>query len=78
MRRVLVASALMACALISTSDARAQRPPSQSHSIYITAVEFRGSTTTDKLAPPPVDPTKLSHGYVYKRPGQADPAARDR
>jgi hypothetical protein len=78
MRRVLGASALIACALISTSDARAQRPPSQSHSIYMTAVEFRGSTTTDKLAPPPVDPTKLSHGYVYKRPGLADPAARDR
>jgi plastocyanin len=78
MRRVLAASALIACALISTSDARAQRPPSQSHSIYMTAVEFTGSTTTDKLAPPPVDPTKLSHGYVYKRPGQANPAARDR
>src|SRR5207245_5081730 len=26
------------------------------HSIYMTAVEFRGSTSTDKLAPPSIDP----------------------
>lgn len=78
MRRIIVAFALMACALDGTSDARAQRPPSHSHSIYMTAVEFKGSTTTDKLAAPQVDPTKLSHGYVYKGPGQADSAARDR
>jgi len=29
------------------------------HSIYMTA-EFRGSTSTDKLAPPSIDPSKLS------------------
>jgi len=45
------------------------------HSIYMTAVEFRGSTSTDKLAPPSIDPTKLSQGYTYKAPGQADPLA---
>src|SRR5215475_8281146 len=43
------------------------------HSIYMTAVEFRGSTSTDKLAPPSTDPSKLSQGYTYKAPGQADP-----
>ena len=73
-----VAGTLIVCALLGASDARAQRPPSNSHAIYLTAVEFKGSTTTDKLAPPQVDPTKLSHGYAYKGPGQADPAARER
>src|SRR5262245_18410320 len=45
------------------------------HSIYMTAVEFRGSTSTDKLAPPSIDPSKLSQGYTYKAPGKADPLA---
>jgi plastocyanin len=76
--RPATAVAVTVCALLGTSDARAQRPPAHSHSIYMTAVEFKGSTTTDKLAPPQVDPTRLSHGYVYKGPGQADPAARER
>jgi len=44
----------------------------------MTAVEFKGSTTSDKLGPPAVDPSKLSHGYVYKTPGQAEPAAPQR
>src|SRR5205823_14444404 len=76
--RPAAAGTLIVCALLGASDARAQRPPSNSHAIYMTAVEFKGSTTTDKLAPPQVDPTKLSHGYAYKGPGQADPAARER
>ena len=29
------------------------------HSFYMTAVEFRGSTSTDKLAPPSIDPLTL-------------------
>ncbi len=45
------------------------------HSIYMTAVEFRGSTSVDKLAPPSIDPSKLSQGYTYKAPGQADSLA---
>lgn len=38
-------------------------------------IELKGSTTTDKLAPPTVNPTTLSDGYGYKKPGEADPAA---
>lgn len=37
--------------------------------------ELKGSTTTDKLAPPTSDPAKLSDAYGYKAPGAADPAA---
>jgi len=68
--RPAVAGTLIVCALLGASDARAQRPPSNSHAIYMTAVEFKGSTTTDKLAPPQVDPTKLSHGYAKKGPAR--------
>jgi len=70
MRRVIGSSALVVGAVVGISGARAQRPPSHSHAFYMTAVEFKGSTTTDRLGPPRVDPTKLSHGYVFKAPGQ--------
>jgi hypothetical protein len=39
------------------------------------AVEYKGSTTTEKLAPPQVNPATLSKGYVYKGPGEADKTA---
>src|SRR5262245_16373564 len=49
---------------LATSDDAGAQP--RGHSIYMTAVEFKGSTTTDKLAPPAIDPSKLSKGYTYK------------
>ncbi len=67
--------ALMAIAFASSGDVGAQP---RGHSIYMTAVEFKGSTTGDKLGPPPIDPSRLSHGYAYKAPGQADPSAPQR
>lgn len=51
-------------------NVRAQRPPTRSHAIYMTAVEFKGATTADALPAPPVDPTRFSRGYTYKGPGQ--------
>ncbi len=41
----------------------------------IIQAELKGSTTTDKLAPPTKNPSKLSDAYGYKAPGVADPAA---
>jgi hypothetical protein len=38
-------------------------------------VECKGSTTTEKLAPPAVNPATLSKGYVLKAPGEADKTA---
>src|SRR5262245_65555511 len=69
---VIAISAGMLAGFPTAADVGAQP---RGHSIYMTAVEFRGSTTTDKLAPPPIDPPKLSQGYTYKAPGQADPLA---
>lgn len=42
------------------------------HTIFMTVVELKGATTTDKLPPPPINPKDLSKGYEFKPPGQAD------
>ncbi|MBI2325101.1 MAG: hypothetical protein HYU87_09105 [Chloroflexi bacterium] len=39
---------------------------------YLTGLEYKGSTVTKDLAAPDVDPAKLSDGYRYKKPGDAD------
>ena len=65
----------MVVAFAASGDVGAQP---RGHSIYMTAVEFRGSTTSDKLGPPAVDPSKLSHGYGYRAPGQAERSAPQR
>ena len=49
--RPATAGTLIVCASLGASDARAQRPPSNSHAIYMTAVEFKGSTTTSSRLP---------------------------
>ena len=72
---VIAISAGMLAGFPTAADVGAQ---SRGHSIYMTAVEFRGSTSTDKLAPPSIDPSKLSQGYTYKAPGQADPLVPQR
>jgi plastocyanin len=58
-------------------DASAQRAPS-THQIFMTAMEIKGSTATDKLAPPAVNPVDLSKGYGFKGPGEADKTAPQR
>ena len=42
------------------------------HTIFMTAVEVKGGTTTDKLAPPSINPKDISKGYEFKPPGEAD------
>ena len=58
-------------------DASAQGAP-RTHQIFMTAVEIKGSTTTDTLAPPAVNPVDLSKGYGFKGPGEADKTAPQR
>ncbi len=75
--RVMLASVLVMSALFLAQDVGGQATPA-SHHIFLTAVEFKGSTTTDKVAPPTLDPGGLSRGYAYKGPGEADKAAPQR
>jgi plastocyanin len=58
-------------------DARAQQAP-RTQTIFMTAVEIKGSTTTEKLAPPAVNPVELSKGYGFKGPGEAEKTAPQR
>src|SRR5262245_34304316 len=76
--RVLLGAVIAVAAALLATDIYAQHRPPNSHAIYISAVEFKGSTTSDKVAPPDIDPAKVSRGYAYKAPGQADPTAPQR
>jgi plastocyanin len=62
---------LILSTMFLVKDVNAQRA-STTHTIFMTAVEFKGATTTDKLAPPSTNPAGLSKGYGYKAPGEAD------
>ena len=42
------------------------------HTIFISAVEIKGGTSADSLAPPAINPKDLSKGYDFKGPGEAD------
>ena len=66
------AASVALLALLISADAGGQALTNAAHTIFITGVEVKGTTTTDKLAPPPVNPTELSKGYGFKRPGEAD------
>src|SRR5260370_4410517 len=67
---------LMAISVTLFADgSSAQQSAPRGHSMYISAVEFKGSTTNDKLGPPRADPSKMSRGYTYTAPGKADPSA---
>jgi plastocyanin len=42
------------------------------HTIFMTGMEVKGTTTADKLAPPSANPKDLSKGYGFQAPGEAD------
>ena len=50
-------------------------PPGRHH-FYLTGVEWKGTTSADKLEAPGVDPTTLSNGYRFKDVGfdESNPA----
>ena len=58
-------------------EASAQQAP-RTHQVFMTAIENKGGTTTETLAPPAVNPVELSKGYGYKGPGEADKTAPQR
>jgi len=58
--------------LLFAGEAFSQAGAPTAHTIFMTAIELKGSTTVEKLAPPPVNPKDLSKGYEFKPPGQAD------
>ena len=72
---VAVAALLM---LLPFTEAGSQSTAGVTHTIFLSGVEVKGATTTDKLVPPPVNPADLSKGYGFKGPGEADKNAPQR
>ena len=58
-------------------EASAQQAP-RTHQVFMTAIENKGGTTTETLAPPAVNPVELSKGYGFIGPGEADKTAPQR
>lgn len=42
------------------------------HNVFVSLIEVKGGTTSDKLSPPSANPRDLSRGYEFKGPGAAD------
>ncbi len=80
LRSVMVAAfaSAVGLSLLAGADVGAQERAGTTHTIFLTAMEVKGSTTIDKLAPPPVDPNEISKGYAFKAPGVADKNAPQR
>ena len=72
--RTVVLGALILSRALLAGDVGAQQAAT-THTIFMNVVEYKGSTTAEKLAPPQVNPATLSKGYVYKGPGEADKTA---
>lgn len=70
-----VAAVIGALGLLTIAEVVAQDRPGTLRTIFMTAYEVKGTTTTDKLAPPAENPAEISKGYGYKAPGQADKSA---
>ena len=71
---ILIAHAiawLMTSIFCLVPDAGAQSSPG-THVVFVTVAEIKGATTSDKLAPPSVNPSDLSKGYGYTPPSQQD------
>ena len=72
--RTVVLGALILSRALLAGDVDAPQAAT-THTIFMNVVEYKGSTTAEKLAPPQVNPATLSKGYVYKGPGEADKTA---
>lgn len=60
--------------LAACGRGRAASVPPGERLFYVNAIEIKGSTTTEKLAPPTMNPEELSKGLAYKAPGVFDKA----
>jgi len=66
---LIVAMAILIPALWITG---AQSQDAEDVHFFLNMVEIKGSTSTDTLTAPEIDPTTLSQGYRYKAPGVLD------
>lgn len=69
---LLYTGILFLALLLLTGRGLGQTDVPTTHTIFMTAVEVKGGTTTNKLAPPSINPKDISKGYEFKPPGEAD------
>src|SRR6266542_6541566 len=74
LRSIVAGGVLILSGALLVGGVPAQQPAT-THTIFMNAIEYKGSTATEKLAPPSINPPTLSQGYVYKGPGEADKTA---
>jgi len=73
--RIGTAGGIVLIALfLSASHGSSQAGGPTTHNIFVSALEVKGGTTADKLAPPSTNPKDISKGYEFKPPGEADRA----
>ncbi|MBI4302041.1 MAG: hypothetical protein HY664_05505, partial [Chloroflexi bacterium] len=73
MKRVIVLSAiLMVVVLLSACTPKPAAVSPGERVFYVNAIEIKGSTTTDNLAPPTVNPEELSKAFAFQSPGVFD------
>jgi hypothetical protein len=73
-----MACSVLIFAVLLLPRAVTAQPAAARHQIFMSAVEIKGSTTAEQLAPPAVNPTDLPKGYGFKAPGEADQGAPQR
>lgn len=67
-----LAGAAVLVVILLPHEGLSQKATPTTHTIYMNAVEVKGATMADKLAPPAVNPKNLSKGYGFKAPGEID------
>lgn len=66
---LLPLSLAMVVALSACSAGGKLSEPTKSRHFYVTGVEWKGTTSATKLAPPSLDPSTLSDGYGFNQKG---------
>lgn len=78
MRKLLVLGTTLAALVVLITGCTAGGPAGKvapgERMFNVNAIEIKGSTTSDSLAPPTANPEELSKGYAYKAPGVFDKA----
>ncbi len=69
---LLVLAGLVLLLLLFPGQVSGQTAGATTHTIFMAAIEIKGGTSADSLAPPAINPKDLSKGYDFKGPGEAD------
>ena len=65
----VVLSVVLVSMVLILAYTEAAAPPPSERVFHINAIEIKGGTSKDKLAPPDINPETLGKTYSYKAPG---------